>query len=51
MYEVQPRKRLKDYNIEQQGDIVRDYYRGLDSGNTQLLTKLKLVLGNFPAGY
>ncbi|MFJ2453345.1 type VI secretion system Vgr family protein [Pseudomonas protegens] len=50
-YQVEPGKTLKDYNIEQQGDIVRDYYQGLESGNTQVLTKLKPVLGNFPAGY
>ncbi|NBF06983.1 DUF2345 domain-containing protein [Pseudomonas sp. Fl5BN2] len=51
LYQLEPGKTLKDYNIEQQGDIVRDYYRGLDSGNTHVLTRLKPVLGNFPAGY
>lgn len=51
LYQVEPGKTLKDYNIEQQGDIVRDYYWGLDSKNTKVLTKLKPVLGNFSVGY
>ncbi len=42
----------KDYNIEQQGDIVRDcYLLGLDPGVTEAQAQFQSVLGNFPAGY
>ena len=50
-YHLAPGKMFKDFNIEQQGDIIRDYYWALDLGDTQKINTLKLVLGNFPEGY
>jgi type VI secretion system secreted protein VgrG len=31
-YRIEPGRRLADYNLEQQGDIARDYYCALKSG-------------------
>ena len=50
-YHLEAGKTLKAFNIEQQGDIVRDYYAALNFGDAQKINTFKLVLGNFPEGY
>lgn len=51
-YRLEPGKALKDYNIEQQGDIVRDYFfEKNESGEVSANNLFGGVLKNFPAGY
>ena len=44
-------KDVKDYNIEQQGDIVRDYFLEKNEFGKPLRTSFAGVLKNFPTGY
>lgn len=51
-YRLEPGKTLKDYNIEQQGDIVRDYFfERNEFGEASATNTFGGVLKNFPAGY
>lgn len=49
-YRLDEGKTLKDFNIEQQGDIVRDYYLALDASEHRTLATFKSVLGTFVSG-
>lgn len=51
-YRLEPGKTLKDYNIEQQGDIVRDYFLEKNEfGEASANSRFAGVLKNFPTGY
>ncbi|MGU1153020.1 DUF2345 domain-containing protein, partial [Pseudomonas aeruginosa] len=51
-YRLEPGKTLKDYNIEQQGDIVRDYFfEKNEFGEASANSRFAGVLKNFPTGY
>ncbi|NMY72295.1 DUF2345 domain-containing protein, partial [Pseudomonas sp. WS 5414] len=50
-YHLEPGKTLKDFNIEQQGDIVRDYFMAMIKGTAEPIAKFASTLKNFPAGY
>lgn len=50
-YQLESGKTLKDYNIEQQGDIVRDYFWAKQRGDARRVMEFNTVLGNFPEGY
>jgi len=51
-YQLVPGKTLKDFNIEQQGDIVMHYYFALvGHSHVEKLAGLREALGDFPQGY
>ncbi|MBG7458992.1 hypothetical protein I5H11_01480, partial [Pseudomonas aeruginosa] len=50
-YQLEDGKLLKDYNIEQQGEIVRQYFFAIEGKNVERADKIKAVLGNFPDRY
>ena len=51
-YRLEPGKTLKDYNIEQQGDIVRDYFLEKNEfREASANSRFAGVLKNFPTGY
>lgn len=50
-YRLDGKKLLKDYNIEQQGDIVRDYFFAVEENELKRAGQIEAALGNFPNGY